>query len=132
MSFDGGTNFQKAGKILEEHFPLVTTTHRAEPVTDLIFKDINQHSVMRLFVKTHPKTHAKFGGAKHSICATFKRNSRDHNNGTFVVALCTAGASMCVLQLADTNEPSVDKPLHCVRQNDNLVDLEMVPLTMRV
>ena len=94
VQFDGGTNFQKAGSILEEHFPLVTTNHGAEHCMDLFFKDVNEHWVMQLLIKAHQKLYNEFGGAKHSIHATFKRNSRDHNNGTYVGMFRAAGTRM--------------------------------------
>ena len=55
VQFDRGTNFQKPGSILEEHFPLVTTNHGAEHCMDLFFKDVNEHWVMQLLIKACQK-----------------------------------------------------------------------------
>ena len=92
VTFDGGSNFQKAARILAEHFPKVEVIHGAEHVLGLYFKDMMEHSLMDKLVRVYSKIYGVFGGSHHSVHATFKRNSKLHNNDNYV-GLCRPSAT---------------------------------------
>ena len=48
--FDGGSNFQLAGRILQARFPRITVVHGLEHVLSLVFEDISKISVIRVSV----------------------------------------------------------------------------------
>lgn len=48
--FDGGSNFQLAGRIIQAKFPRITVVHGLEHVLSLVFEDISQIPVVRVSV----------------------------------------------------------------------------------
>jgi hypothetical protein len=46
--FDGGSNFQLAGRIIEAEFPRVTVVHGLEHVLSLVFEDIAKIPFVRV------------------------------------------------------------------------------------
>ena len=50
----------------------------------LCFKDMMEHPLMENLVRAYSKIYGVFGGSHHSVHATFKRNSKLHNNGNYV------------------------------------------------
>ncbi|KAL3796904.1 hypothetical protein ACHAWO_010665 [Cyclotella atomus] len=46
--FDGGSNFQLAGRIIQARFPRITVVHGLEHVLSLVFEDISKISVIRV------------------------------------------------------------------------------------
>ena len=46
--FDGGSNFQLAGRIIQARFPRITVVHGLEHILSLVFEDISKISVVRV------------------------------------------------------------------------------------
>ena len=56
LFFDGASNVQKAGKILEVAYPRVTCLHAAEHVVSLFFKDLCRTLEVILLIKVYHKS----------------------------------------------------------------------------
>jgi hypothetical protein len=82
--FDGASNVQKAGRILENHYPRVTCVHGAEHVVSLFFSDVAKTVPGMLLKKLYSKIYAWFGGSHHATHAMFMAHSRKANGGHLV------------------------------------------------
>jgi hypothetical protein len=80
--FDGASNVQKAGSLIEAQFPHVSVIHGAEHVISLFYSDvfrIKEYDVLKLL---NQSIYRYFGsGSMHSFYAMFSKHSRDHNQG---------------------------------------------------
>jgi hypothetical protein len=80
--FDGASNVQKAGKIMQVRYPLVMVLHGAEHVVSLFFKDLSNIQVVKHQIVRHCYIYRVLGsGAMHSPYALFQRQARAFNNG---------------------------------------------------
>jgi hypothetical protein len=81
-SFDGAANVQKAGRILQAHYPRIVLTHGAEHVLSLFFQDVFKLPILSVLSKIVKKTYVLFGsGAMHGPYAIFQKHSRANNGG---------------------------------------------------
>lgn len=48
LFFDGGSNFQLAGRIIQARFPRITVVHGLEHVLSLVFEDIAAIPVIKV------------------------------------------------------------------------------------
>ena len=87
VTFDGGSNFQKAARALQEVFPRCEVTQGAEHVLSLMFKDILHCTFVHDVMKFYQILFRWFGGSHHQIYATWKKYSRMHNKGRAVALL---------------------------------------------
>jgi hypothetical protein len=81
LVFDGGSNFQKCGKMVEEVCPMVTTIHGGEHIMSLGFSDIAKTRLGGMFVKLCRIIYKWFGGRHHALYALFCAYSKLNNNG---------------------------------------------------
>jgi hypothetical protein len=80
--FDGASNVQKAGKIMQVHYPRVILLHGTEHVVSLFFKDLTNIQVVKHHIVRNRFIYRVFGsGAMHSLHALFQRHARAFNNG---------------------------------------------------
>ena len=80
--FDGASNMQKAGEILEALYPRITILHGAEHVMSLYFNDIFKIAQICLFMKLCKLTYKHFGsGSMHTPYAMFQQFAKEHNQG---------------------------------------------------
>ena len=65
--FDGSSNVQKAGELLEVDFPMVTVLHGAEHVVSLFFADIAKKiPAVSTLIRRYKRLYGVFGsGAMH-------------------------------------------------------------------
>jgi hypothetical protein len=49
-TFDGAANVQKAGEVLQAHYPRIVVTHGAEHVLSLFFQDCFQLEILKVFI----------------------------------------------------------------------------------
>ena len=83
--FDGASNVQKAGRILEQRFPRITSGTAAEHATSLFFDDI--YKKIPEFCEARvlcSKLRNVFGSVRHSPSAIFKSYNKQHYNGVSV------------------------------------------------
>lgn len=69
--FDGASNVQKAGNLIEKEYPMVTVVHGAEHVVSLFFSDVAKTDIGKLLVKFYSLLYKWFGGSKHSCYSIF-------------------------------------------------------------
>ena len=83
--FDGASNVQKAGRILERRFPQITSGSAAEHTTLLFFDDIFNKIPEYCEAKVLcSKLRNVFGGVRHAPAAMFKTYSKKHNDGVSI------------------------------------------------
>jgi Protein of unknown function (DUF 659) len=103
--FDGASNVQKAGEILEATFPRATSLHGAEHVTSLFFSDIAKLAPIRMLIKLSRRLYRVFGsGAMHAPYAMFQENAKLANGGKNIGLMRAADTRMaghfiCFLRL---------------------------------
>ena len=82
LFFDGASNVQKAGRIIQGRHPNITLGHGAEHVSSLflgdVFKKVRQYKRLCNFSR---KLRNVFGSVRHKTKAMFDKCSRKHNNG---------------------------------------------------
>jgi hypothetical protein len=80
--FDGASNVQKAGKIIQVHYPRAMVLHGVAHVVSLFFKDLSNIQVVKHQILLHSFIYRVFGYvAMHSLYALFQRHARAFNNG---------------------------------------------------
>ena len=81
LFFDGGSNVQKAGRILVKEYPTASCFHGAEHVISLFIKDFFGTIFGRMMVDIYSMIHKEFGGAKHQPFAMFIKETARDNGG---------------------------------------------------
>jgi hypothetical protein len=80
--FDGASNVQKAGSLIEAQFPHVSVIHGAEHVISLFYSDVFRIREYDVLKRLNQSIYRFFGsGSMHSFYAMFSKHSRDHNQG---------------------------------------------------
>lgn len=99
--FDGASNVQNAGKILQARHPRITVGHGAEHVVSLFFADvftkIPAFEVLANFAK---KLRNVFGSTRHVLTAIFNNYSKKHNKGIRVGLIKPSDCRMAGHQIA--------------------------------
>ena len=83
--FDGASNAQNAGVILQAFNPRITLCHGAEHVVSLFFSDVYQ-KVMQFHTLSNFCKQCRniWGAVRHTPSAIFKHHTKLHNNGRHV------------------------------------------------
>jgi hypothetical protein len=93
--FDGASNVQKAGRILEAYNPLITSLHGAEHVVSLFFQDISKFPQINAILKIHSLCYNLFSsGSHHAPYALAQKYSRLHNGGRNIGLIRAADTRM--------------------------------------
>jgi hypothetical protein len=93
--FDGASNVQKAGQLLEARFPHISVIHGAEHVISLFYRDIFHLREFEILKKTNRHIYRCFGsGSMHSPYAIFSKHTRDHNSGKSIGLIRAADTRM--------------------------------------
>ena len=80
--FDGASNVQKAGALLEAQFPHISVLHGAEHVVSLFYHDVFKLPQFEMLKNINRLIYRWFGsGSMHSPYAIFSKHTRDHNGG---------------------------------------------------
>ena len=91
VMFDGGSNFQKAGRLMKIQYPRLNVIHGCEHVLDLYFKDIVKIPEIDRLIKMYRLVNNMFGGRRHRPHSIFKRHTKE-----------ILGKEMGLLQVAGT------------------------------
>jgi hypothetical protein len=103
--FDGASNVQKGGRVLEASYPRVTVMHGAEHVTSLFFQDIFGYKELSLFKKVCQRAYKFFGsGAMHAPYSIFQKYAKIHNCGKNIGLMRASdtrmgGHAICMMRL---------------------------------
>ena len=93
--FDGASNVQKAGLLLEAKFPHLSVMHGAEHVISLFYSDVFCLREFELLKKMNRLIYRYFGsGSMHSPYAIFSKHSREHNKGKCIGLIRAADTRM--------------------------------------
>ena len=94
-TFDGAKNVQKAGEVLQAHFPRIEVSHGAEHVVSLFFQDCFNLPLLLTLSKICKKAYAVFGsGSMHAPYCIFQKYSKLHNSGKNIGLFRSAGTRM--------------------------------------
>jgi hypothetical protein len=95
LFFDGASNVQLAGSVLEVKYPRSLTLHGAEHVISLFFSDVFSFPEMKALYQIARKSYRVFGsGSMHQPYAIFQKYSRRHNGGKNIGLMRAAGTRM--------------------------------------
>lgn len=93
--FDGASNVQKAGSMLEAKFPHLSVLHGAEHVLSLFYNDVFRLPEFEMLKRINRLIYQYFGsGSNHSPYALFSKQSRDHNAGKCIGLIRAADTRM--------------------------------------
>lgn len=80
--FDGASNVQKAGALLQAQFPHISVMHGAEHVISLLYHDIFMLPPFKILKNINRLIYRYFGsGSMHAPYAIFSKHTREHNGG---------------------------------------------------
>jgi hypothetical protein len=93
--FDGASNVQKAGSLLEAKFPQISVIHGAEHVISLFYSDVFNLPAFNVLKRINKLIYRYFGsGSMHSPYAIFSKHTREHNNKRSIGLICAADTRM--------------------------------------
>jgi hypothetical protein len=83
--FDGASNVQKAGAILEQRYPRISSLCAAEHTTSLFFDNLfNKVQLYKDVSNFCKKLRNVFGSVRHGPASMFKVHTKKHNRGIHV------------------------------------------------
>jgi hypothetical protein len=124
--FDGARNVQKAGKIVQVHYPRVMVLHGVEHVVSLFFKDLSNIQVVKHQIVRYCFIYRVFGsGAMHSPYALFQRHARAFNNGRPIGLLRASDKRMAGYFMAMHRELRLKQALQETVTGSNLISLKI-------
>lgn len=93
--FDGASNVQKAGFVLQAKYPRIVVLHGAEHVISLFFNDVFNLKIIKALLSITKRAYRIFGnGAMHGPYWIFQKYSKTHNNGRNIGLIRAAGTRM--------------------------------------
>ena len=93
--FDGASNVQKAGEVIEALYPRCSVIQGAEHVVSLFFKDVSKLAEIKTLIVLYRKCYAVFGsGSMHSAYALFCKQARAFNSGKKIGLIRAADTRM--------------------------------------
>ena len=129
--FDGGSNVQKAGKLMAIHHPRTTCVHAAEHLISLFLGDICKLEPVQQLMKFYRLVYSYLGGSRHKLHAVFKKHTRASNqvsdSSLILFKLCQlrmGGIFYCFLRMCRVKQPMLDT-LGCTEAIDANVPLGM-------
>ena len=95
LFFDGASNVQAAGSIIEAKNSRAITLHGSEHVISLFFSDVFSFPEFNTLYKIAQRCYRVFGsGSRHQPYAIFQKYSKRHNNGKNIGLMRAAGTRM--------------------------------------
>ena len=93
--FDGASNVQKAGQVLQVTYPRIEVLHGAEHVVSLFFNDLFNFPEFKALYSIAQRTYRIFGsGSRHGAHAIFQKYAIQHNNRKNIGLMRAAGTRM--------------------------------------
>jgi hypothetical protein len=95
LFFDGASNVQLAGSVIEAKYPRAMTLHGAEHVISLFFSDVFNFPQFKALYSIARRAYRVFGsGAMHAPYAIFQKYSKMNNEGKNIGLMKAAGTRM--------------------------------------
>ena len=83
--FDGASDVQKAGRIIQSVYPNTTVLHGVEHVCALFARDVCNLPAIKAVIDRYKLLYKHFGsGIRHGAHAIFKKYSTEHNHGRYL------------------------------------------------
>jgi hypothetical protein len=80
--FDGASNVQKAGRVIEAKYPQVSVLHGIEHVVSLFFADVARLPFLQFLIMNYRRVYRVFGsGSMHGPYAIFQKQAVIFNGG---------------------------------------------------
>jgi hypothetical protein len=93
--FDGASNVQKAGRVIEAKYPQVSVLHGIEHVISLFFSDVSRLSFVRYLIINYRRVYRVFGsGSMHAPYAMFQKQAKTFNGGVKIGLIRAADTRM--------------------------------------
>lgn len=93
--FDGASNVQKAGRVIEARYPQVSVLHGIEHVVSLFFSDVCRLPFVKFLILNYRRVYRVFGsGAMHGPYAMFQKHSQTFNGGVKIGLVRAADTRM--------------------------------------
>jgi hypothetical protein len=93
--FDGASNVQKAGQVIQAKYPQVSVLHGIEHCISLFFSDVTKLPVVNAIIENYRCVYRVFGsGSMHSPYAMFRKQAQTFNGGKKIGLLRAADTRM--------------------------------------
>ena len=93
--FDGASNVQKAGRVIEAKYPQVSVLHGIEHVISLFFSNVSRLPFLHFAIINYRRVYRVFGsGSMHSPYAIFRKQAQTFNGGFKIGLLRAADTRM--------------------------------------
>lgn len=125
--FDGASNVQKAGRILEAKYPRIHVHNCAAHSVSLFFSDLcNKLWQVRLLLVNYRRLYRLFGsGAMHAPYALFMNQSKQFNSGRKVGLIRAAGTRMAGHSYAQLRMLRLREPLLATINSASYISLKL-------
>jgi hypothetical protein len=132
--FDGASNVQKAGLLLQARFPRIHVNHCAAHCVSLFFSDLcNKLWQVRLMLVNYRRLYRMFGsGSMHSPYALFMQQAKTFNGGHKVGLIKAAGTRMAGHVYAQNRMLRLRSPLMATIASAAYLDLKLKGFPKRV
>jgi hypothetical protein len=132
--FDGASNVQKAGRLLEAKYPRISVQSCAAHSVSLFFSDINTKIwQFRLMLVNYRRVYRLFGsGSMHSPYALFLQQSKNFNGGRKVGLIKAADTRMAGHAYAQCRMLRLREPLMATITSAAYIDLKLKGLAKKV
>jgi hypothetical protein len=126
--FDGASNVQNAGVILQTMNPRITLCHGAEHVVSLFFSDVYR-KVMQFHTLSNFCKQCRniWGAVRHAPSAIFKHHTRQHNNGRHIGFIKPSECRMAGEHIALLRLLRLKNALRATITSKEFVDLRVFP-----
>jgi Protein of unknown function (DUF 659) len=93
--FDGASNVQKAGRVLEAKYPQVSVLHGVEHCVSLFFADLSKLGWIEYAIINYRRVYRVFGsGSMHAPYAIFRKQAQTFNGGVKIGLVRAADTRM--------------------------------------
>ena len=132
--FDGASNVQKAGRLLQAKYPRIHVQTCAAHSVSLFFSDIcNKLWQIRLLLVNYRRLYRLFGsGAMHAPYALFCSQSKNFNGGRTVGLIRAAGTRMAGHAYAQCRMLRLREPLIATISSASYIDLKLKGFAKKV
>jgi hypothetical protein len=114
--FDGASNVQKVGNIMQVHYPRVMVLHGAEHVVSLFFKDLSNIQDMKHQIVRHRFIYRIFGSGRHA---------RAFNNGRPIGLLRASDTRMAGYFMAMHRDIRLKQALQATVAGSDFISLKI-------
>lgn len=132
LYFDGASNVQKGGRIIEAKYPRVSVMHGVEHVVSLFFSDVAKIPIVQNLIQQQKRRYNTFGsGAIHGAHAIFSVQAKLFNGGKDLGLLRAADTRMAGYFMAMHRDLRQKKALESTVTSAAFRDLQLKPFAQK-